>query len=596
MLLSIGLASAVFCDFSRLDKSWTYGENPTSNVLTCVSDTNDSIQLEKLGNYFTLNSTTVNQNSTKILITFDGLAPVGNYIGFINYNGTIKTTINITVLASTSGGCQLNPSLTFFSQNIQAGTRTTIPKIIFNPTGCTGTLTLSASNVYVMGGVTTNDGITKPLALSSITSDGVNLAINTEGLSSQTYQSVLYINAFTKTFTIPFNIIVTSGTSISGNFSLADLPTCSVSSNVINLNQTYSLTCVGLVPDVRVSPRIDSEYIMGTSTQTSSNQYIWFFSAKKYGDTKIYADFYYRDSPVGNPFQSDIKISSSGASIGETNIEFKFTPNLNTAKENEIVIINLLDNVSKSLVGGAEIFLNAVPLVSSDGYTFNFTLKKGVSYDLRGKAPGYDDILFTANLSSKEINLTIEPMNGTTATFYRIYSSDNISLYIDGSESANATYNGYFSKGVHEIKASGKGYEDKIINITVENSLIANHLSEFIKGEINTVILSKNVSWNVVYKEDSVDPGTSILSGTGDLVNIKPDKAGIYQILDSSGVLLDSYEIKGFDWNKKWLFMPWYVWILIIVIIIIVVIKLSSASSSNNETLPFASNINYGQN
>jgi hypothetical protein len=543
-----------------------------------------------LSNVIQLSSTSLSIASRSSLsASIKSNAPNGTYTGYINYASSNSGSIPITAIVtanqtSSQTGCQINPSLVSYTQTIQKGAKIPLPKITFNPIGCSGSLVLTASSVSIQGGIITTSG-QKPVYISSVVSDGVNLQIDTEGLNTQTYSPVLRINAFGKSFEIPFTIVITGGTDPS-SFNIGNLPTCSLTSVTMTLNSSYSLVCSNLIPDVTISPVIDTDYIEGTGVDSTTNQFSWFFRPKKYGNTIIKAEFKYLGVPVGTPFSQEVRITSSGSSIAGTNLRFLFVPSLDLTRDNDLVLIQLVDNKTNSLVTHPRIFVDARELNSSSE-TFEFRFKAGTTYEFRGRADGYDDITQAFSINPKELPINITPSSGDTSTIFLINSSlANVTYTING-----RAYPGFFSgslpAGINIIQASKTGFLTTTINFSVADytTILNGFEVNFQKGVEQTLVLSKNSSTFIVwYQKDLNSMRESYYSGVGSNIKFTPKKAGIYTI-ESDGKTVQSYNITGFDWGKKFLWIPVWVWIIILVLIaffaVIFIIKKNRYSGDN---------------
>lgn len=585
IVMSIAVASAaVTCDKTQIVTSSVQGTAATSQSISCVnSDTSTTANIQKSGSYFSLDSSFILPNATRIIVlTFDSAAPSGNNLGAITFSESGSSVVNVLMVVNSTQqvGCQINPSLVSYSQAIQQGTRTPIPTITFSPTNCPGTLSLTASSVSVQGGIITTEG-QKPISISSVTSEGVNLVIDTSGLTTQTtYTSTLNINAFSKNFQVPFNIIITSGTSQPANVTLSTLPTCSLTATVLNLNSTYSLICSNIQPDISISPVVDTDYIVGAGVETSSNQFIWKFQPIKFGNTFIKANFNYRNAPIGTPFKQEVKVSSSGIVAPGTLLGFLFTPSLDTAQSNQDIAIQLVDNKSGSLVPNPEIYIDA-RLLNGTGNTFYTKLDYGKSYQLRGRSPGYDDIIFTMQLQSKQQNISLSPPNPDSGTTILLTSSvPNASIFIDETKVTNP-YSGTLSRGSHVLRAIKEGYLDASLNITVLEAVNVSLLTQFKKGTPQMIQLNRNVSWAVNYQKDYASLPTPFAQGTSNVIQFTPDKAGIYSIL-SNGNPITTYEIKGFSLDYPIAGIQWYWWLLIGIVVIVVLKKMFGDSSSDD--------------
>ena len=328
-------SGATNCTATAVSKNAEVGESISTSVITCTNNNaNNSVSVYNTGVFYQVSPsppiTIPPQSSSNIQLIFPTQSAKGFFEGLLYFSdgsATIPIKLNITQSVSPSS-CQINPSLVTYTQAIQQGTELVLPKITFEPVNCPSQLILTPSSVSIQGGIVTTQG-QKPLALSSVTSDGVQVKIDTNGLTtSQTYFTSLNINAFSKQFQIPFTITVTSGTSPVTNITPDNIPTCSISNNILNLNVTYTLVCSNLQPDIKIIPEADASYIKGIGVEKSINQYIWKFTPIKLGNTIIKAKFDFQDAPIGIPFTQEAKIQSSSLQTPGTSINIIFYPEL----------------------------------------------------------------------------------------------------------------------------------------------------------------------------------------------------------------------------------------------------------------------------
>lgn len=581
-ILFINIASAsILCDTVQVIKNWNKGDAVNSASITCTETENITSSVTTLGNHFSTTPSipfSINPGQQLITINFNSNTDGGYYEEALVLGSSkiIPIKMNVTQTQTQSNSCQINPSLISYSQTIQQGTQVPIPKITFDPINCNGPLILTASSVSIQGGIITTSG-QKPLSISSVQQDGINLNIDTTGLTTQqTYFSTLNINAFSKQFQIPFTITVTAGTTPIVNFSTTSLPTCSVTGSNLALNTTYSLVCTGIQPDIKIVPRVDNDFIYGVGLDTSANQYSWNFKPKKFGNTIIQAEFYYRDAPVGDIFKQEVKITSSGSSIEGTDLALLFTPSLDIAKEGDSVIVQIIDNKTNNLVATPQLYLNAAPQ-SINGSIFNLRLFSNIDYQIRAVSPGYNDLVSTVKLLTQPMNINITPSTGDSQTTFKIIAVDNASLFIDGLKVDNP-YNGLLAEGNRNIRAIKQGYNDANLNFTVDKALTLIPLSEFKSGTNQVFTLSKNSSWSVNYQKDLTSEETTIKSGTSDSVEFTPEDKGIYKVLSGDKVI-GTYEIKG--WDGKFLGLGWF-WYAGVIIVIVVLISLKSTSPAEH--------------
>lgn len=557
----LSLVSAVSCDKSAITKNAQTGTTISSETIHCTRDANESVIVSYVGEDFLSTNPATNflmNPSEDITISFTQGLSSGTYTGFLTLGSTqIPIKLNLSTPIQQQTGCQINPTLISYTQSIQQGTKMNLPKITFSPTNCPGDLTLTASSVSIQGGILTPTG-QKPIYISSIVADGINLGIDSTDLTTQqTYTSYLTISAYNKQFQIPFTIVVTSGTSPIIDFDPNNLPSCTLTTNTLNLNSTYALTCSKLSPDVTITPRIDTRFINGIGLETSINQYIWKFKPVLSGDTVINADFYYRGSPVGSPFTQSVKIQSSTNNFPGNKITLAFNPNMDKIRNGDQVIIQVTDNRTGSLLDNSELYINSIKLNGTDDSTFSYIFLTGKDYNLRARSPGYDDLVMNFKINEKFFNITMNPSSGDGDTIFNITTDAvNASIFINGQKS-NYPYFGALPEGHVNIKFIQEGYVDEEINVTIEEALRASIQTEFEDNKIQVYTLNKNVSWYVLYQKDANDQGKTIANGTGSKIEFTPKNSGIYSMYGGDK-FLDRKEING--WDGKLFGIDWY-WI-----------------------------------
>ena len=351
VMMSFSVSASITCSPSFINYDIHEEQTPSSTSITCflqgINQTNLTTKIDASNSIQLSYNLPIQFDSSNMARNFDinfNQKPKGNYKSFLVFTDGTIININYNVSAKPAPQCQINPSLVSYYQSVQQGTTLNLPKIIFSPTNCDGSLSLSASTVTMQGGIVTTSG-QRPVYIGSIESNGINLVVDTNGLATQqTYTSTLTIQSFGKTFTIPFNIVVTAGVTPATNFSINNLPQCSLTNNILNLNSTYRLICNNMQPDITVQPSIDNLYLIGVGLESSVSTYTWSFQPIKFGNTRITANFFYRNAPVGQPFTQDVNIQSTGYVVPGTSLKVSYFPLLSQARENERVTIQLVDN------------------------------------------------------------------------------------------------------------------------------------------------------------------------------------------------------------------------------------------------------------
>ena len=620
IIFLVGFASSLSCNFPTSSINVNTGDTPSAIAITCSNSQNSSVQLWNNGNFFQTDpsfSSSIpfnipSNSSNSFTVIFNPMNIAGTFSSsFWSSDGMMKN-INVNVTQSNSNGCQLNPSMSSLTQTVQEGTVTPLNKITFSPINCDGNIVYDSSHLYMEGGII-SEGLRKPILISSIVNDGVNIEINTQGLNSQTYTSYLDVNEFGRTWQIPFVIIVTSGTSQGGNISSDNLPQCSINAVNLNLNQSYSLTCSNMQPDISVFPTIDNNYIQGTGVDLSQN-YVWHFKAKKIGYTNISACFNYLGSPLGSCFNQPVQITASGSSsLGGTILDFVFFQDQNQIKVDDLkameTILNIVDNQTRNIVSEPKIYLNG--LLVSNNISFEF----GKTYELRATAFGYEDKVISFNVSAAKLMISLEPNKNS----YQVGDSINITSNIDNctflinDKQINSPYN-FLSPGTFNLIVQKTGYVSSEMNITVDpqisyNSLYPQDMTKWKKGDNVIMKLTDDSIWNVYYREEYKDGSGNIAykdpkiisTGIGSEVSFNIDGKGYYDIKakkDSNSeetlVLSQLITSKSIDWGIFEKYWYYFVGGIVLLIILIKVFTSKGKESPNKDKIPFGGSFGGG--
>lgn len=369
---------------------------------------------------------------------------------------------------------------------------------------------------------------------------------------------------------------VTAGvTPVTGN-TFSTPPTCSLSATTLNLNNTYSFTCSGVVSNLVIDIP-SSEYYIGKNVEVSSGLYRYDFAPIKYGETKFKADFKYNGASIFAPFNQDIRITSAGSLIAGTTLKFIFTPQLEQATgEEESYLIQVVDNKSGSLVTDPQVFIDAIQINTSSSYTFEYPFKTNKNYTIRAKASGYEDLVETISINPQKIEIRINPGSGDTSTMFNITTSvDNATITIKGN-TYNGFYYGVLPGGSVEITAKKDGYKTEVINFTVNDKpRIVSFGGEFKKGIQQNFTLNKNATWTVYFKKNlEAQERSEFSKGVGGVIQFTPDKKGIYTI-EADGINIGTYEITGFSFKDKWLGLSAWIWLVVGGIIVLFIIILA---------------------
>ncbi len=590
-LISI-TSAAVFCDRTFLDD--------THLSMTCTNSGNDTVEVQKFGNYFDVNPSIPFDlpSSQEITISIDQNAPVGNLGVVLFSNSLVQVAVNNN--QEPEDPPVQSDILVFPTSKI-----TTVVQGEEKTQNILITVPSSYPRVITIGSVNFDDEKDPikfgDLSLGQIApGQSASIPIIFSGVDAQvgTYQSNLQIfvtDSQGQVILPNVNLVLQVSASISPttNSTFSSPPSCSISASTMNINSTYSFVCSNVNNNLEVNPQY-SDFFDGVNVDLNSGIYTYTFKPKKMGNFNFIAFFSYKGSPIYSPFSQEIRVTSTGSSLGGTDLDLLFTPSLEDAKEGETVAIQVIDNKTGNLVSLPELFIDSIFINSSQGDIFYYYFNINQDYDIRAKVPGYDDLLRTFSLLSQPFVLSISPESGNSLSNFNI-SSDvaNVSLFIDGVK-VDYPYYSSLSVGQHEIKAIAKGYIQQVKNITVVEYLRATLETEFKKGVNNLITLNENISWYIVYKKDLSDTGEKVLEGNGSEIQFIPSKKGFYTIFSDENKPIETYEISGWDWGKKWWFMAWYWWILIILVIIIAIFWLLGGDDepSRDSGVPFGGNVN----
>jgi hypothetical protein len=193
---------------------------------------------------------------------------------------------------------------------------------------------------------------------------------------------------------------------------------------------------------------------------------------------------------------------------------------------------------------------------------------------LRGKSPGYPDIVQTINIIPRDLDIIVNPPIGDSSTLFNItVNVVNATLNIRG-QNYNNFYYGSLPAGINEITASKEGFTTKKINVTIDDTpRVVFGGTEFKKGKEQSLTLNKNVSWTLYYKPkiETVDADREILNvGNSNEIVFTPKKSGVYQVA-VNGIVISTYETSKFSFSQKWGFLPIWGWLIIVVLVIAVI-------------------------
>ena len=532
--------------------------SPSLDNIVTISDSSISVPVK--------NSATINLESSATPGTYEG-SIIWSDDGSPSTNGEIQVSVFIPDEENTStGDYDVIVFPTSKIVTVKQGNEKTQNVMITVPENYPRTITIQSvdfnpgTEAILFGDL--NLGQVAP-------GQSISIPITFSGVDAQTgsYQTNLNIFATDSEGqvnlpSVSLTLQVTAGVTPIDSTTFSTPPTCSLSANTLNLNNTYSFTCSGVVSNLQIDIP-SSEFYIGKNVEASSNLYRYDFIPVKYGNTEFKADFKYHGASIFEPFRQDIRISSAGSVVPGTTLKFLFTPILTESSDDGARLIQLVDNRTGSLVTNPKIWIDAVA-VNSSSDTFEFSFEEGKEYELRGKADGYEDLVQTINVTPSDIDIFVTPEIGSSMTTFTINTSVENSTIIIGEQEYLNKFVGRLPSGTNIIKAKAEGYKTKEINFSVTPSIQVLQNNEFKKGKLANFTLSEPTEWIVYYRKHITDlERTEMASGNDSVVSFTPDKVGFYSIENSDGQI-SSYEIEAFALNKKYAGLYVWAWILIL--------------------------------
>lgn len=511
-------------------------------------------------------------------------ATAGNYSGYIDFSdNSSPLPVSVSISGNTGPGpssCQLYVNPYTSTYQITQGQSFTGTPIKITANNCPS---LSFNSVTPSTGGSFVNIVSQGQSGQTYT---FTLGGDTTGIPTGTYSNSYQIsatdtsnNVYTTNNPVSVSVIVTQGTSPISNFTASNLPTCSLSSTALTLNQTYSLTCTNLNPNIQISPQ-SNLYLQGQGITLTSNAYTYNFIATTLGVTNVTANFLYQNAPVGQPFNQQISITSNGEQAG-VGMDLVFNPDLsilNTTTSSQTFVIQCIDNATNNLVNDCSLYLNGVKEVNN-----SITLSPGNSYSLRAVASGYNNIVQTINFNPQQINLTLSPSPMIDGQLDLLtVSPADASVYIDGTSVAldgNGTANLTLTGGTHTISALLSGYVPLSQNITVLPQIAIASNTTWALNTQTVITLNRVANWTINYLKNPSSSYNQVDAGYGSQILYTPTASGTYEIFADgtnvgNGVIPQSPILVFFE--NDWL------WVVIAVVVIIVLILIISAITKNS--------------
>jgi hypothetical protein len=570
LLIPFAIAD-ISCSQNSITTNYKQG-SPHSTLINCANTGNETVTLNKGGesSLFTISESLIGGGSSKnINISFSTSASLGLHSGTLQFSdNTSSLPIFFTVEEipqDTSCKLTVFPTVLTNIKITQGETKTrnvqlSVPPCYTGDVTVNGVSLQSDEKPIQMG--ETQLGTLKP-GNSVI----IPIEIDAKGVSTGTYQDSLSFLVYDKNGnvvnlpSVTISVTATSGIQPINNFSFTQLPTCSINSVELSLNQSYKLTCTISNPNIVIEPLIDDFFINGESVDETGTQYIYTFKPINIGETKVGAKFLYKTSSIGSPYVQDVRISPSGNSpVAGTSLRFDFfqedtKKNVDQLIPGEVNVV-IIDTKTNSAVNYNKIIMNGKNINDT------FTIESNKLYELRAGANGYVDTVLNFTVEPIPIPFDITPVQteyrvGDVITFNS--TIPNVTFLVDNVVSI-PPYTLVYS-GILSIEARKDNYNTTTKNLTVLASLgykaLSSPTEEWKDGNSITVELFSDEPW-VVQKD-----GTTINNGTGKVVNFEIDGDGTYSIL-ADGVTILTYNLDTPSILSRFSNLSWTWWAVII--------------------------------
>lgn len=555
--------------------------NPSQQI-TITNNGNSTYSLTTTPSEISLSSLTIPGNVTNfpLTISISSSAPIGNYTRQLIFND--GTTINISIqnnpVLGNPQSCQLYTypyTSTYQITQGSSGQGNQI-KIVANncPSLTFNDVTPSSGGSFVNIASKGQTGQTYTFTLGwDTTGVPVGTYTNTYQVSATDSQG----NVYTLNNPISVSLVVTQGISPISNFSASNLPSCSLTTTNLQINQTYSLSCTNLNPNIIISPQINPQYLIGNGISITSNTYNYNFIPLNPGVTNVTANFLYDNALVGIPFTQEVTISSNGQAPG-TGMYMQFSPSIDSFNQSlgpYNTVVQAIDNATQSLITDATFYLNGVQVNNT------LTLQPGVNYTLRAHAEGYNDNVQYIYINPQFINITISPnpLIANTPVYVNVTPYD-ASVFIDGSSLTltNGTGNITLSAGNHNLVAIDQGYVQSNLTLDVLNQIGIVSTTQWILNTPQYVVLNREANWTILYAKDNTSSYSVIMGGQSQNISYTPQNRGNYEI-QANGLNLGIYSIPPAP-IVTFFKNTWVIWVVAVVVIFLVILILKQRGGS----------------
>ena len=572
-------------------------------TFTVTAAENDSVTLTLSGNIQSWMHTTVGSSpltndtdSFEVFILIPENTSTGLYTGSIDYSGTAdngETTVGgsivvvLNVQQAYTGSCTIMPLTGKYITSLKQGATASKSMSVLVSGDCDGPVEIKDIDVTGGGTISTETG-KKPVRIQDAALGAVNPGqectftafLDSTGMGPGTYTPTATITAIHKGMVIStgiaFEVTITGITSPIGGDEFITLPDYDIPNN-IKSGDEFQIRVTHLDPnlDMKLLP---NDRLYGKPVQRTEDTWIW----KGYinGTGQVLIELYpeYKGAQVGSIIKKTILISSGpGAPVGSSGqLKFEFFPAGGINIGGTTVNFLVKDNVTNNIVEGSSVYLNGIIMAEQ-----KLTVLAGEEYCLSATASDYStlDFCFTPQQNKLTVYITPEtPMVGDYITITTRDSNNagiNATLYLNENKIGSNTFQVGF-EGNYTVRAEMTGYDSTSISFSVSEPIGLLEAPESLsKGDRAKIVLTKNVSYRVLYRTELGAEAIEIVSGTGTEIEFKADEPGFYYV-EAKGEVIRQYPVEGragIKWpSLKFPSIPKWLLTVIVAIIVVVVI------------------------
>lgn len=596
LLLSFVSALTVTTTPSTISENVNQGQSKSIALqYTITNPDNDTrTAILNLGNfpngYLTADTTTIqvpanNQATGTISITFTSTptTPANSYTGTLFLASQPITTTFTVQAPQPTGTCKVYTLPIPLSKSLESGTTTSQSIDVYVSKYCTSAINVRTNQPQMQKPIKFDavSGIVEPAGKFTVI---VNY--DTNDVQRGTYNDNIVISGVDDSeneynLNIPISVTVTNSISPVSNGSFSTLPSCSLSSNIFNLNQTYKLICNNIDANIQIQPIVDPSLVTGAPpyVEETSGSYTYTMRPLIIGSTNIKASFLYKNAPIGQ-FSQDIKIGAGNVPLSGNIMQFKFYPELFESTGD--VLVRVIDNATGNILYDAKILLDGEMV---DNNTIH--LEQNKEYELTSSNSGYSDLV-------KKIALTPRPINFTLNSNY--YVGDSLDFQ---TSPANATillddviitlpYK-IDTTGVHKVSASLLGFTLTTKNISIsENARIIDSTPSDKVGlgdELFATVTRNDSNLRIMFRKDATSSPEIVNQTIGSTIKYEVKDGGTYDIY-ADGNILKSYVIDARPFWKTW----WF-WTFGVLAVIVLIVLFLSRDPDTSQASPMAFNV-----